>query len=166
MAPRTSLERAARDLGGQVRDLIETHTFDPLLGEAWVELLLAPEPKPSAALAASLDLSEDDAAALLDVLCELGAARAEGGLYHAETDLLAVASGFVRARQAPLVEETEEAVRHARDLLAREADDAATTLSVRLDGLARQIALVRRLLDLFADRGARDLDKLLKTLQG
>lgn len=155
-------QKAVQELAHQVSELIEAHSFDPLLGQVWAALLVAGEPQETAAVAEVLGLEVDEVEDCLQELLELDAVEQEGDLFVAETDPLKVAAAFIRRRELQLVEETVETLRFASDRLKKSQVPQAKQAHQRLRELARNTELIGKVLDKVTQADRLELDKLLK----
>ncbi|MBN2361909.1 MAG: hypothetical protein JXR83_20830 [Deltaproteobacteria bacterium] len=164
MAYSDGFKRATRDLVEHSAELIAAHSYDPLLGKAWIALFMSDAPQSSAQVAGFLGQPETAVADVLRQLTEMGLARASGDRYGTAADPLVAVSSFLRSRELPLLAETEESLRYACDELADDAAAEAKRACERLETLARQIGLLRGLLDRLTAGGALDLAKLVRAL--
>jgi len=164
MAENDPLKRATRDLVAHSAELVNAHRFDPLIGQVWTALFLAGASRTRAQVADFVDQPADEVAAALAQLVELGLARAGGDRFETEADPLLAVARFMRQHELPLLAETEESLRYAGDELTAVGTPDAKRAAERLDALARQIGLLRGLLDRLTAAGALDLAALARAL--
>ena len=161
-----NLQSAALGLGDQLAELIEAHTLEPALGRVWAALLMRGDDQDADALAELLGEDPELVEDTLAQLVELGAVHAGRRGHRAETDPMRIAASFVRAKELPLIAQLEDALRFARDRLAKSSDPQAAQARARVDELVRQVSLSQRLLRAVASSSGLELDRLLGALGG
>ncbi|MFH1810851.1 MAG: hypothetical protein ABIJ09_19060 [Pseudomonadota bacterium] len=159
-----ALHSAATSLADQMAEIIDAHTFEPELGRVWAVLLLTEKGQTADEVATILGEDPDTVDQAMEQLVELGAARGKGERYSAVIDPLQVAASFVKAKELPLIGQVEDALLFARDRLAKSSDAQAALARTRVEDLARQVTLIKRLLQAVASSGSLELDKLLRAL--
>jgi DNA-binding transcriptional regulator GbsR (MarR family) len=155
---------ALRDLGNQLGEMIQAHTFAPQLGAVWAAMLLLGDDASIDSIAIALDEEAGDVETWCEELVEIGAAQVLNDGFCAERDPLAIAMHFVRSRELAVVNETIDALLHVRDKLKRSQSANAKQAQQHVEELARHAKLIQKVLDAAAQSTSLKLDKLLSAL--